>query len=180
MDDEMLNKKLQLVLIISTSLLTACSANHATVNTMTSPVDGKTRTTIKAPDFSNSIIYAVAGSSAYGMHIEGGSVIDKKTASIIFSTTSNSGFRTAYFKADGDRIDLHDTNVLTNFSSDRYGVHASKEFFISCEKITTVVQSTDVYLRVTFSDGFVDYDVSKIISGADGFGMIKKIAQYCG
>jgi hypothetical protein len=175
----LLNNRFQFTIIIVSVFLASCSANNATVNTMTSPIDGKTRTTIKAPDFSNSIIYPVEGSSAYGMHIDGGSVIDKKTASIIFKTMSNSGFRTAYFKADGDRIDLHDTNVLTNFSSDKYGVYASKEFFISCEKITTVVQSTDVYLRVTFSDGFVDYDVSKIISGADGFGMIKKIAHYC-
>ena len=176
-----LNKKaLSVPVIILTTFLTACAANNASVKTTTSPVDGKTRTAIRGSDFSLSWIYPVEGSSMLGMLIVGGNVVEKETASIIFSTSSNSGFQSAYFKADGERIDLQATEASTNFSSSQYGVEASKEFIIGCEKLNAVVQSTDVYLRVTFRDGFTDYDVSKTKhSGADGFGMIKKIAQYC-
>jgi hypothetical protein len=166
--------------LIASAFLTGCSANNASVKTNISPVDGKIRTVIQGSDFSTSWIYPVEGSSMLGMLIVGGSVIEKETASIIFSVTSNSGFRSAFFKADGEVIDLRPTKATTDFSSGQLGVEASKEFLIGCEPLNIVVQSTDVYLRITYADGFVDYDVSKPkYSGADGFGMIKKIASYC-
>jgi len=173
---------MRLILIaVSIVVLFGCSANSASVKTNTSPIDGKTRTVIDGSDFSTSYISPVDGSRAtLAMEVAGGSVIDKETASIVFNATSNSGFRGAYFKADGVEFQLKPSKALTDFASNRYGIDAIKEFFISCPDLIKVTQSKEVYLRVTFGDGFVDYDVSKPkYSGADGFGMIKKISQYC-
>jgi hypothetical protein len=173
------NIKFALPMLVATVIIAGCASNSASVKTTTSPVDGKTRTIIQGSAFSTSYIYPVDGSSMLGMEIAGGSVIDKETASIIFNTMSDSGYRTAYFKADGEEVELTPTKAITDFTSSQYGVNAIKEFYISCSDIKKVAQSNDVYLRVTFSDGFVDYDVSKTKYGADGFGMIKKISQYC-
>ncbi|MED5327649.1 MAG: hypothetical protein VYE37_15380 [Pseudomonadota bacterium] len=173
------NSLLTVTTIILAITLIGCSANSASVKTTTSPVDGKTRTTINGSEFSTSYIYPVEGSSMMGMEVAGGSVVDKRTAYIVFTTSSDSGFRDAYFKADGNQFDMTPTSALTDFTSSEYGVNATKEFFISCEALQKVTQSKDVYLRVTFADGFVDYNVSKTKYGADGFEMIKKIAQYC-
>lgn len=164
---------------IASVALIGCSANSASIKTTTSPVDGKTRTTINGSEFSTSYIYPVEGSTMMGMEVAGGSVVDKSTAYIVFTTSSDSGFRDAYFKADGNQFDMSPTSALTDFTSSEYGINATKEFFISCEALQKVTQSKDVYLRVTFADGFVDYNVSKTKYGADGFEMIKKIAQYC-
>ena len=173
-------KFLKSLLAVSSITLFACSANNSSVKTTTSPVDGKTRTVIQGSDFSTSYIYPIEGSSMLGMEIAGGSVTNKETASIVLKVSSDSGFRKAYFKADGDKVDLHPTQAITDFNSNEYGVTATKEFTIGCENLKRVSQSKEVYLRVTFADGYVDYDVSKAKFGADGFGMIKKIAQYCG
>lgn len=173
------NSLLTVTTFVSVIVLTGCSANSASVKTSTSPVDGKTRTTISGSGFSTSYIYPVEGSSMMGMEIAGGSVVDKNTAYITFRTSSDSGFRDAFFKADGNRFDMSPTSALTDFTSSEYGISATKEFFIGCEELNKVTQSKDVYLRVSFADGFVDYNVSKTKYGADGFEMIKKIAQYC-
>jgi|GEM_PF-3823445 len=172
---------MRLILIaVSIVVLFGCSANSSSVKTTTSPVDGKTTTKISRSTFDTSWIYPVSGSAGNPLLIDGGSVTDKQTASITVSTSSDSGYRSAYFKADGKRIDLTSSNAMTDFSSDQYGIDASTSFYISCIELKKVTQSKEVYLRVTFSDGFVDYDVSKPkYSGADGFGMIKKISQYC-
>ena len=158
--------------------LTACSANNSSVSTTTSPIDGKVRTVISGSDFSTSYIYPIS-SGGSGMLIKGGSVTDQTVSTIVFETTSTDGFREAFFKADEKIYNLKPTAALTDFSSDKYGINATKEFFISCNDLVAVSKSLDVYLRVTFADGFVDYDVSKSNFGADGFGMIKKIASYC-
>ncbi len=173
------NGLLRVTTFISVIALAGCSANSASVKTSTSPVDGKTRTTISGSDFSTSYIYPVEGGAMMGMEIAGGSVVDKNTAYIIFKTFSDSGFRSAFFKADGNRFDMSPTSAPTDFTGSEYGINAAKEFFIGCEELNKVTQSKDVYLRVTFTNGFVDYNVSKTKYGADGFEMIKKIAQYC-
>lgn len=169
-----------LLLAVSTIVLSGCSANSASVKTTTSPIDGKTRTTISRSTFDSSWIYPVEGSAGVGMLINGGSVTDKQTASIIVSTPSNSGYRSAYFKADDERFDLTASSTMTDFSTNEYGTTATTSFYMSCLELKKVAQSKQVYLRVTFSDGYRDYDVSKKHNAvADGFGMIKKISQYC-
>ena len=157
--------------------LTACSANNSSVSTTTSPIDGKVRTVISGSDFSTSYIYLFL--QVVQDANKGGSVTDQTVSTIVFETTSTDGFREAFFKADEKIYNLKPTAALTDFSSDKYGINATKEFFISCNDLVAVSKSLDVYLRVTFADGFVDYDVSKSNFGADGFGMIKKIASYC-
>ena len=160
-------------LIISSIILTGCSANNAAVKTITSPVDGKTRTTITGSNFSMSYIYPIEGSNnSTGMEIAGGSVIDKEYA-------SDKGYRKAYFQADGERFEMNPTNAVTDFNANKHGVKATKEFIMTCDDIKQVAQSKEVYLRITFADGFTDYNVSKSNNGTDGFEMIKKIAMYC-
>lgn len=159
-------------------LVTGCSANSAGVKVSTSPIDGKTTTVIQGSDFSTSYIYPFDG-EGLGIEIAGGSVTDKQVASIVFTALSAEGFRSAFFKADGKIIDMRPTAAITDFSASEYGVNAVKEFLISCPQIIEVADSTEVYMRVTFADGYVDYAVSKSKYGADGFGMIKKIASYC-
>ena len=164
--------------LISALVLLGCSANNASVKTTTSPIDGKTRTVINGSDFSISYIYPASG-EGLGVKIAGGSVVDNQVASIVFDAHSSSGFREAFFKADGDIYKLRPTAALTDFQTSEYGTRAIKEYTIPCADLVKVSNSTEVYLRITYADGFVDYDVSKSKYGADGFGMIKKITDYC-
>jgi hypothetical protein len=164
--------------LVSLLTLTGCSANNASVSTTTSPIDGKSRTVINGSDFSTTYIYPASG-GGLGMEIAGGSVTDKEMASIVFEAASSDGFREAFFKADGQTYDLEPTSALTDFQVNEYGARAIKEYLIPCSDLIEVAKSSEVYLRVTFADGFVDYDVSKSKYGADGFGMVKKIAEYC-
>ncbi|WP_371374956.1 hypothetical protein [Thalassotalea aquiviva] len=158
--------------------ISGCVANDASVSTTVSPIDGKSTTVINGSAFSTSYIYPISG-TGLGMEVAGGSVTNKDIASIVFEASSSVGFREAFFKADGITYDLKPTKALTNFETNGYGTIATKEFLLSCSDILNVSQSSEVYLRVTFADGFVDYDVSKSKNGTDGFAMIKKIASYC-
>lgn len=160
--------------------LSACSANSAKVETSTSPVDGKTTTYITGSSFSNSLIYPVKKNSGhYGILIEGGAIIDKEVARINISSMSKSGYDSIFFKADGEKYDVKLPNG-TSFDVTDLGVDASTSMFLSCSDITKISQSSEVFMRVTYRTGFVDYFVSDpVYPSADGFEMIKKIASYC-
>ncbi|MFT2092464.1 hypothetical protein [Paraglaciecola sp. 2405UD69-4] len=166
------------ICIASLGLLIGCSANNASVRTSVSPIDGKSTTIITDSAFSLSYIYP-ANDEGLGIRLEGGRVFDKEEASIIFDASTDHGFREAFFKADGETYFMTPSAALTDFKADKHGVRASKEFMIGCSELVKVANSKDVYLRITYSNGFVDYNVSKPFRGSDGFGMVKKIASYC-
>tara|TARA_B110000211_G_C14092289_1_gene559835 strand:+ start:5394 stop:5915 length:522 start_codon:yes stop_codon:yes gene_type:complete len=170
---------LKIAAILLAISLSACSANSSTVKTTTSPIDGVSRTVISGSDFSISYIYPADG-EGMGVEVAGGSVTEKEYASIVFSATQVGGiYREAFFKADGVTFTLEPTSAPVSFTASEYGVISDKEFLISCDDLLTVAKSSEVYLRITYVSGFVDYSVSEAKYGADGFGMIKKIASYC-
>ena len=175
----MKSKILKLITLTGALALSACAANHASIKTQTSPVDGSTRTTVTGSGFSTSYIYPADGGGS-GIEIAGGTVIDKKYAQITFKAFEISGFRDALFNADGDLIEIETTKHITDFSVSEYGSTSSKTYVMTCDELLKISKSNEVYLRITYSDGFVDYSVSESGRyGADGFAMVKKIAEQC-
>jgi hypothetical protein len=171
-------KKLSIPLM--TVILTACSANSAKVETTTSPIDGITITSITGSSFPTSFIYPVIEKNYLGILIKGGDIIEGRTAKIHISSSSSSRYESIFFKADGKKYNLKLPNYGTVFDVDEFGISAETSLGLSCENLTKIAQSSEVFMRVTYETGYVDYFVSdKIKTGADGFEMIKRIASYC-
>jgi hypothetical protein len=167
----------KVVSIAVVMLLTGCVSTSPSVSTSVSPVDGKSRTDVSASLYSMSHVLSVDGES--GLGIEGGTVVDGEYAFILFRQNYAVSFLDASFNADGLMIEMEPANVLTDFKVSEYGTTAKKSFIISCSDLLKVAKSKDVYLRVNYISGFVDYSVSAMDYGYHGFQTIKDIASHC-
>lgn len=160
-------------------VLAGCAASGSKVTTHTSPIDGKTTTTIHGSDFATSLIYPINNNAEHGgMLINGGSVVDKDIARIRVSAFSETGYTSAFFKADGKLFNLEPST--TSFKVDQYGAQAFTSLSIACSELQQVVNSNQIYMRVTFRNGYVDYKVEDGTKmGSDGLSMIKAISSHC-
>lgn len=167
------------ILLLTFASITGCAAGNSKVTTTISPIDGRSQTVIQAPDFSTSYIYPADGIGS-GIKIEGGSVVDKEIATIVFTGFSGDGLRNAMFKADGQVINAKPVGVVNDYEVSSYGVSATRSFLLSCEELKQIANAKSTYLRINYLNGFVDYTVTKAGAyGADGIEMIRKIASYC-